>query len=394
MRGSRRLVRLLVALASVLAPIAGSRGLARADDPARPANPLDDPNFFPIAVWVQSPANALAYKAAGINVYVGLWNGPTDEQLETLRRHGMFAICAQNRVGLAHRDDPTIIGWMHNDEPDNAQSLGRDRGYGPPIQPARIVENYRRLKEADPGRPVLLNLGQGVAWDRYVGRGTRTGHPEDYPEYVKGCDIASFDIYPACHDHPDVAGKLWMVADGVTRLRGWSAGKPVWNCIECTQISNPGSKATPRQVKAEVWMSLIRGSKGLIYFSHVFKPRFIEAGMLADKEMLAGITAVNRQIQELAPILNSPDVPGGVTTASTAAGVPVEAVAKRDGATTHVFAAAFRGEETSCDFTVAGLTGTLRAEVLGEGRSLEVRDGRFRDAFAPWDVHLYRIRAD
>jgi hypothetical protein len=87
---------------------------------------------------------------------------------------------------------------MHGDEPDNAQSRGKGKGYGPPILPATIIEDYRRTKKADPSRPVLLNLGQGVAWDRYQGRGTRTNHPEDYAEYIKGRDIVSFDIWFAC----------------------------------------------------------------------------------------------------------------------------------------------------------------------------------------------------
>ncbi|MDY0357183.1 MAG: hypothetical protein RBR19_14975, partial [Sedimentisphaerales bacterium] len=34
-------------------------------------------DFFPVAVWLQSPANAPRYQAAGINLYVGLWRGPT-----------------------------------------------------------------------------------------------------------------------------------------------------------------------------------------------------------------------------------------------------------------------------------------------------------------------------
>ena len=111
----------------------------------------------------------------------------------------------------------------------------------------------------------------------------RRNHPEDYPEYVKGCDIASFDIYPAVHDHKDIAGKLWFVADGVSRLRKWTdSSKPVWTCTECTHIGNPKAKATPAEVKAEVWMSLIRGSRGIIYFCHQFSPKFIEAGLLAD----------------------------------------------------------------------------------------------------------------
>src|SRR5262245_21018950 len=304
-----------------------------ADDSPRPAAPrseniLADPNVFPIAVWLQNPSRAAEYKAIGINLYVGLWRGPTDDQLAELKHHGLRVICSQNAAGLQHKDDPTIVAWMHRDEPDNAQSLGRGRGYGPPVLPAKVVEDYERMKKTDPSRPVFLNMGQGVAWDQYVGRGTRRNHPEDYPEYVRGCDIASFDIYPAVHDHRDVAGKLWFVADGVSRLVKWTEGrKPVWNCIECTHISNPDAKATPAQVKAEVWMALVRGSRGLIYFVHQFRPTFIEAGLLADPEMTAAVGAINKQIRDLAPVLNSPTVPDGVTVASSVAAVPVEAVA-------------------------------------------------------------------
>jgi hypothetical protein len=190
-----------------------------------------------------------------------------------------------------------------------------------------------------------------------------------------------------------VAGKLWLVADGVSRLRKWAGGrKPVWNCIECTHISNPDARATPAQVRAEVWMALVRGSRGIIYFAHQFRPTFIEAGLLADREMAAAVGAINRQIHDLAPVLNSPDVPGGVTVASSAAAVPVEAVARRRGGATYVFAVGMRGGATAATFTVAGLTGRARAEVLGEGRTVEVRDGVFRDEFGAWAVHLYRVK--
>jgi hypothetical protein len=355
---------------------------------------LADPSVFPIAVWLQSPARAADYKAIGVNVYVGLWRGPTEAQLADLKRHGMRVVCAQNAVGLAHKDDPAIVAWMHGDEPDNAQSRGKGKGYGPPILPAKIVEDYQRIKQADPSRPVLLNLGQGVAWDRYIGRGTRTNHPEDYPEYVKGCDIASFDIYPAVHDHKDVAGKLWFVADGVSRLRKWTDDKkPVWNCIECTHIGNAKVKPTPQQVKAEVWMSLVRGSRGLIYFAHQFQPSFVETGLLADKEMTAAVKAINEQVHTLAPVLNSPTVADGVTVASSAKGVPVEAVVKRKDGATYVLAVGMRDGPTTATFAVAGLTGKAKVEVLGEDRTLDAADGTFRDEFGPWAVHLYRIGA-
>jgi hypothetical protein len=377
---------LLLALATILA---APLNLPAADEPAQ-TSPLQDPNFFPLCVWVQAPSNAAKYRAAGINTYVGLWRGPTGEQLAELKQNGMHLICHQNATALNHKDDPLILAWMHGDEPDNAQPKKGGGGYGPPIAPDKIVEDYRKLKESDPTRPVLLNLGQGVAWDNYIGRGVRRNHPEDYPEYVKGCDIASFDIYPACHDDKEVAGKLWFVADGVSRLKKWTNDKQqVWNCIECTYISNPPKKATPQQVKAEVWMSIIRGSRGIIYFCHQFKPTFIEAGMLADAEMTAGITKVNQQITELAPVINSPSLTDSLTVISSKAEVPVEAVLKKHGDARYLFAVGMRDGTTRATFRVDGATGPV--EVLGEDRRLEMTNGTFEDEFHPWDVHLYRL---
>jgi hypothetical protein len=111
----------------------------------------------------------------------------------------MKVICRQNDVGRKHIDDPVIIGWMQQDEPDNARRiLGVfPARFGPPVSPGKIVNIYRRITSNDPSRPVFLNLGQGVAWDGWIGRGIRRNHPEDYPKYIKGTDIVSFDIYPA-----------------------------------------------------------------------------------------------------------------------------------------------------------------------------------------------------
>jgi hypothetical protein len=353
---------------------------------------LADPNCFPIAVWLQNPANAGRYQAAGINLYVGLWNGPTEEQLQVLKQAGMAVICEQNETGLAHRGDPVIAGWMHGDEPDNAQSLGEGKGYGPPILPEKIVAEYEQIRAADPARPVMLNFGQGVAWDGYYGRGVRTNHPEDYAQYIKGSDIASFDIYPACHDNPQVAGNLWYVAQGVDRLVKWADGrKKVWNCIECTRIGNPTKKATPLQVRCEVWMSIIHGSQGLIYFVHEWQPKFNEAALLSDPNMLSAVTAINHRIQLLAPVLHSPAVTDSVTVITANAEVPIDVLTKRQGGATYVFAVAMRGKPTQATFQVQGLSANAQVTVLDEDRTIESKAGTFTDTFQPWDVHLYRL---
>ena len=356
--------------------------------------PPDDPGFFPLAVWLQSPSNADRYRQAGVNTYVGLWKGPTEEQLAALTKAGMRLICHQNQVGLRHLDDPAIIGWMHGDEPDNAQSLGDGKGYGPPIPPENIAADYRRVRKADPSRPVLLNLGQNVAFDNYVGRGVRRNHPEDYSEYLKGCDIASFDIYPVNHDSKEVAGKLWFVADGVGRLVKWSNGQEtVWNCIECTRIGELDKKPTPHQVRCEAWMSLVHGSRGLIYFVHQFKPTFHEAALLDDSEMLAAVTALNRQITGLAPVLNSPVVRDAATVQSQNPEGPIALMVKKHEGTTYLFAVGMRDGATTGTFKLGGVVGERTIEVIGENRKIAVAGGSFTDRFDPWDVHLYRLTA-
>src|SRR5690349_24633673 len=109
----------------VLAGMAG--GAAAAADPPAAKPFLADPGVFPVAVWVQSPARAADYRAIGINLYVGLWRGPTEGQLADLKRHGMRVVCSRNDVSLKHLDDPTIVAWMHGYEPDNARSPGKGK---------------------------------------------------------------------------------------------------------------------------------------------------------------------------------------------------------------------------------------------------------------------------
>jgi hypothetical protein len=358
---------------------------------------LTSPAQFPIAVWLQSPVNATRYKAAGINVYVGLWEGPTEEQLADLAKANMAVICDQNAVGLAHRNDPFIVGWMHGDEPDNAQPItdpvtGK-KGYGPCIPPARIVADYEKMRKTDPTRPVLLNLGQGVANDEWKGRGSGA-KLSDYETYVKGGDIVSFDVYPVAGiDKPDGENYLWYVAKGVGRLMEWTGGKRrVWSCIECTQIGST-RKATPAQVRSEVWMALIHGASGLIYFVHQFAPKFNEWALLDDPEMLKAVTAINQQIRELAPILNSPTIENGATVSSLASDTPIAVTVRRQRGATYLFTVGMRNKPTHGSFVVSSLPNETRAEVIGEGRTLTVKSGRFEDDFRPYEVHLYRITA-
>ena len=354
--------------------------------------PAKDASYFPIAVWTQEPADAPTYQKAGINLYIGLWQGPTEDQLAELTKCGMPVICNQNAVSLAHKDDPIIVGRLRADVPDEVITFNSGKGRRPPVAPAKVIERYEERRKADPSRPELLELSQGVAWDDWDGRGERTNHPEDYAEYVKGCDIVYSEFFPVANDNPRLQGKLDRVALAVERLVKWTEGrKIVWSIIECTHV-NAETKATPKQVKAEVWMSLVYGSRGLIYFVHEFKPKSTELALLKDPEMLAAVTAINWQVRELAPALNSPTIKDGVKVDFSNKKVPVAAMVKKQGGVTHLFAVAMKPGETEATFTLDDLPSGAQVEVLGEDRKIEPADGKFKDHFGEWDVHLYRIR--
>ncbi len=338
-------------------------------------NPLADKGVFPIAVWLQSPAMATKYKAAGINLYVGLWDGPTEEQLARLKGAGMSVVCDQNEVGLRHVKDKTIVAWMHGDEPDNAQPTPGG-GYGPCVPPQRIVDDYRRIKAKDPTRPVLLNLGQGVANDRWIGRGSGA-KLSDYETYVKGSDIVSFDVYPMASLHnPD---EISLVAKGVRRLVGWTGGRQrVWNCLECTDINGEG-KATPDQVKAQAWSAIISGSRGLIYFVHQFKPSFDEHALLDDPTMLAAVTKLNAQIQRYARRLDDPVAQGVGAT-----GDGVLSFATNDGKRVTIFIASILGRSTK-----ARLTAHANQLVDSEsGKKVNLTDGSGTITLQPYEVEI------
>jgi hypothetical protein len=164
----------------------------------------------------------------------------------------------------------------------------------------------------------------------------------------------------------------------------------VWNCIETTHVGNEAVKPTPRQVRAEVWLSILHGSRGLIYFAHEFKPKFVEAGLLADAEMSQAVGAINAEVKSLAAAINAPPEAGLARVTSANDKVPVALMARRRGGSVYVFAAATRDGETTATFAVPGVKAG-RVEVIGENRAVDVSDGTFADGFKGYDVHLYRI---
>lgn len=103
---------------------------------------------------------------------------------------------------------------------------------------------------------------------------------------------------------------------------------------------------------------------------------------------IAGMREINLKIKSLAPILNTQSY---VHTF----GPNLDTMLKTHEGAAYIFAMP-SGEETSAPgertFTLPkGITGTS-VEVVGEGRTLPVMDGRFSDSFAAeYTHHVYRV---
>jgi len=359
--------------------ISSSLGFASAEQSYSNGFP-GDPKFFPIGVWLQSPAHSRNYKAIGINTYVGLWKGPTEAQLADLTKSGMFVVAEQNAVALASPNRGVIKGWLHDDEPDNAQPIGLGF-YGTCIPAATVVRRTQEMKSRDPTRPVMINFGQGVANEFWRGRGPCTGDNKYYSIAAHDAGILSFDIYPVASSIPQVKGKLEYIARGVRKLIDLAVkGQNIWAIVEAADV-------TPAQVRSEVWMSIIHGAKGIVYFVHEFAPTFREDAIFRHPDVAREVAQINAVITSLAIPLNSPDLAGQLTVQSN---VPIATMVKRYEDITYVFAVVMNNSTSKPRFSIKGFDAT-KVTVIGEDRSVNIQDGVFEDSFDGYGVHIYKI---
>ena len=174
----------------------------------------------------------------------------------------------------------------------------------------------------------------------------------------------------------------------------WSGDKRiVWFIAEASHIQNPDRMATPAEIRFEVLSAIIHGARGIVYFCHQWKPKRDFAAPLNNPATRDAVAAVNKQIAELAAVINSPNVTkNAATVASGNPAVPVDIMQKSHGGATYIFAAAMRGRSTTATFQLRGLQGKAAVEVIGEGRTLAATGGKFTDEFKGYDVHLYKIK--
>jgi hypothetical protein len=308
---------------------------------------LDGQPFFPLMVWSLCPNGYEPALLVGINLFAeNPCNPDLAEQLGALAGKALSA----GVIGQAPATGTGLIGWFYPDEGD-AKGLVPEAMQPPP-----------------PGAPgggiTLLTLSNHF----YSGAAPLPQGRGMYPGLVARAQVVGFDLYPLqewCR--PDRLAEVLSAQQELVRL---AAGKPTFQWIEAGPMKCPNVAVTPEVVRAESWLAVVGGARGLGFFPSEWQPPIQQA-----------ITQVTHDVKALGPALLAAPTP-----ASASGGVRV--AARAYGGALYVIAVNPASGPARAELRVPGLGGRA-VSVLGEGRQVQASGGAFTDAFGPLGVHLY-----
>ncbi len=284
------------------------------------------------------------------------------------------------------------VGEIEGFDPQGNNVLLAPPRNEPRTQPDIVLQQYKRIKTADPSRPVFMTV-TGYFHPKFSKwpEEKRTGL---YKRYIEATDVVGYDIYPIYGwNKPEW---IYLVHDATRRLVGMAGDKPVYSWIETsrggqwTGALERQHKVTPGHIRAEVWMAICRGATAIGYFTHIWKPSYNQFGV--PEENRKALLAINTQLTRLAPaILGHPPVTP--PTIKPENNVKLDIMAKQHDKSLYLFTVNYdeRKRETKATILCPGLSRGTEVKVVDEARSIRSDAGSFADHFKPLDVHIYRI---
>jgi len=373
-----------------------------------------DPSFFPIGVWPTFTPSLL--QPMGINFMLPLrddqtgtdrpiWGtAETDDMTAVNATPGFYAGASfyrtQDGRPWGSRAVLNVFGdeldgacpqFFSNLPPDLASIQAKAANQDPSVcadfgglTGDAFVEAERASQAADPTRPTYIQV-TGVYLDhrQYEVKYTMA----DKRAICANADILSYDYYPVVFG----SGPVWTQADYVKEARLYcQQSRPVYAFIETDRMSTDGTVyPSPAQTVAEAWNAIIAGARGIQYFDnlrHLTDPTYDGGGTYAAGAMHEAVTALNRRIRSLAPVLNDTTVSGYVRTTGD-----MTVLVKYHSGHPYIFAIPHADGPQTVTFKLAGTHGAT-ATVLGEDRTVEMTHGAFTDKFSDENqVHIYRI---
>ncbi|MFD7653410.1 hypothetical protein ACFV4N_05475 [Actinosynnema sp. NPDC059797] len=370
-------------------------------------NPTGDPGVFPINVWMQDPSGVehgeklgRAFPRIGVDFGIGLW----EDEWWYLRQEGLHetdwrVYVDPVRVDTVLADTAharNYVGYLVADEPDMNKVYGDV--FNPDMQPSAILAAADRVRAQDPTRPTYVNFSPWMGTPTgEIGYGhVEESYEEDMRTYCSAADIASADYYAWTHPDRNHTVGAYAYGEVIDTMRKWCGpDKPLYGFVETGHPHTHGEIIDADQLEAAVWNTVLHGATGVNYFAHSFYPegKGEYSSALTRPEITRRVAEVNARLKSLARVLNAPNLPGVRATGDS--GIPVAALHKQVDGDRWVLAQTDGNREhprslaARVTLEVPVRQGT--ATVVGEDRTVEIRDGRIVDDFAPYGVHIYRF---
>jgi hypothetical protein len=304
---------------------------------------VDGAAFFPLIVWQQCPDRWASNVADGINLFAGA---------QCVGLPGLVAGVAGKALVATTEDDgpeaagPGVVGSFYPDEAD-ARGLS-----GETLPPTPSGLRFLTLTQHFYSQAAPLAAGRGM-----------------YEGLIARADVVGFDLYPLqelCR-----TDFLPAVFDAQRELIGLAPGKPTFQWIEARELKCPQVPVTAQTVRAESWLALAGGARGLGFFPKDWDPAVADA--------IGGVTA---RIRQLEPALLEPVVPVKVSPGT------VRASARTRNGAFYVLAVNAGLAAATVQLRVPGL-GSRSLEILGSTRTLSAKDGALEDTLPPLGVRAY-----
>jgi hypothetical protein len=304
---------------------------------------------FPRMVWRQCPTYYPTSIGAGINLFLGVACSNTDEQFDRLAGRAMSTVDASTPAVSG----PGQVGWHLADEADmsvgDASKLPKPKGAG------RVT--FLTLTDHFSQRAAPPTKGRGI-----------------YQGFFDSADVVGFDTYPVegrC-SLAQIDNVYWMQRELVSLTRG----KPTFQWIEAGPMEHcrDNQDPTPAVVRAETWLAIAGGARGIGYFPDWWVEDIRNEVRLSNREMVA-----------LAPALLAP-----VAKATWSSESPVRIGARRYNGATYIVAVNTSASDANATFTVPFLGGR-KLRVFRDGRVVTPLGDLVSDKLPGLGVAIYVV---
>ena len=357
---------------------------------------IDGKPFFPIGIYAVSRRefNGMDFdkafrdlKKAGFNFAHTYGDSYDPEFLAAARKHDV-KLWVQSRTPGAKfveigRHHPSIIAWYLGDDTSMHETPEELKNYD---DMAKAVDPTRITCQADV-------VGHGVLqlpYERYLD-GTDVIMPEIYPISGKAGDPS---------DRTCVARTIENMRSFVNAAKGCSEPRACWPILQYFQGWSSWLHFPSReQLFATSFAAIIHGAKGITWYTYggYYNKRrdYYDEGITSRPERFRDMADLCTWLQELAPALVERDCPQptvtvvGGTKTDPVGNPAVSALLKRHGAVAYLITVNSAPSATRARFKLGKFTGS--AEVMREGRRVELADGTFEDDYVPLGFHVYRF---